>query len=71
MVMCTNTQCFDFFHVILCILSQYVQNYRPSASPLIYFFKEPTPPPPGYLYISLLIIPNVHQHNTKTSNYEY
>ena len=33
MVMWTNTHCFDFFfHVILYILSQYVQNYRPSAS---------------------------------------
>ena len=31
MVMWTTTHCFDFFlHVILCILSQCVQNYRPT-----------------------------------------
>ena len=36
MVMWTNTHCFDFFHVILYILPQYVQNYRPSASPSIF-----------------------------------
>ena len=29
MVMWSNTQSSFFFHVILCILSQYVQNYRP------------------------------------------
>ena len=42
MAMWTNTHCFDFFHVIL--LSQYVQNYRPSASPsiLINLFKVAT-----------------------------
>ena len=31
MVMWTTTHCFDFcVYVILCILSQYVQNYRPT-----------------------------------------
>ena len=36
MAMWTNTHCFDFFHVILCILSQYVQNYRPLPHPHLY-----------------------------------
>ena len=37
MVMWTNTHCFDFFfHVILYILSQYVQNYRPLPHPHLY-----------------------------------
>ena len=31
MAMWTTTHCFDFLYVILCIiLSQYVQNYRPT-----------------------------------------
>ena len=38
MVMWTTTHCFDFFwHVILCILSQYVQNYRPTHGQTNFF----------------------------------
>ena len=72
MVMWTNTQCFDFFSCnVMYIISICAKLQTSSASPslLINFFKEPTPPPGTY--ISLLIITNVHQHNTKTSNYEY
>ena len=70
MVMWTNTHCFDFFpHVILYILSQYVHNYRPLPHPHLFqlIFLKLYPP----MCAKLFIIPNVQQHNTKASNYEY
>ena len=74
MVMWTNTHCFDFFfmltYIYYLILSQYLQNYRPLPHPHTYinsFLKSYYPP----MCAKLFIIPNVQQHNTKASNYEY
>ena len=72
MVMWTNTHCFDFFSCnLIYIVSICAKLQTSSASPsiLITFLKVVT-----YLSIMwqiVLIIPNVHQHNTKTSSYEY